>query len=83
MSQIFEFFISELVMQQFSRKPEKKIFDPFLKTFLKTLLSLEENLIKDKRNLFRPKKEQNDTAIKDIRNLFRLKKENNGTKDIN
>ena len=29
---------------------------------------------KDMRNLFRLKKEQNDTAIKDTRNLFRLKK---------
>ena len=31
-------------------------------------------LIKDVRNFFRLKKEENDTAIKDIRNLFRLKK---------
>ena len=35
-------------------------------------LSLEEeNIIKDIKNLFRLKKEQNFTAIKDIRNLFR------------
>ena len=33
-----------------------------------------EKIIKDIRNLFRLKKEQNDTAIKDIRNWFRLKK---------
>ena len=32
----------------------------------------EEKVIKDIRNLFRLKKEQNDTAIKDIRNLFRI-----------
>ena len=36
--------------------------------------SEEEKIIKDIRNLFRLKKEQNDTAIKDL-NLFRLKKE--------
>ena len=34
----------------------------------------EENKIKDIRNLFTLKKEQNYTAVKDIRNLFRLKK---------
>ena len=32
----------------------------------------EEKILKDIRNLFRLKKEQNDTAIKDIRNHFRL-----------
>ena len=42
----------------------------------------EENIIKDKRNLFRLKKEQNCTAVKDIRNFFRLKKEIKGIKDI-
>ena len=36
--------------------------------------SEKEKIIKDMRNLFRLKKEQNDTAIKDTRNLFRLKK---------
>ena len=36
--------------------------------------SEEEKTIKDIRNLFRIKKELNDTAIKDIRNLFRLKR---------
>ena len=37
--------------------------------------SLEEkNIIKDVRNIFRLKKEVDDTTIKDIRNLFRLKK---------
>ena len=39
-------------------------------------LSLEkENIIKDIRNPFRLKKEQNYTAVKDIRNLFRQEKE--------
>ena len=39
------------------------------------ILSLEEeNIIKDIRNLFRLKREQNYTGIKNIRNLFRLKK---------
>ena len=39
-------------------------------------LSLEEeNIIKDKRNLFVLKTELNYATIKDIRNLFRLKKE--------
>ena len=41
----------------------------------------EENIIKDVRNLFRLKKEIDDTAIKDIRNLFRLKAENESMKD--
>ena len=39
--------------------------------------NMEENRIKDVRNLFRLKelkKETNDAAIKGIRNLFRLKK---------
>ena len=31
----------------------------------------EENIIKDKRNFFGQKKEQNYTAIKDLRNFFR------------
>ena len=35
----------------------------------------EENIIKDTRNLFRLKKEQNYTAVKDIRNLFKQEKE--------
>ena len=41
----------------------------------------EENIIKDIRNLFRLKKEQNYTAIKDIRNLFRQEKETKAIKD--
>ena len=32
--------------------------------------SEEEKIIKNIRNLFKLKKEQNDTAIKDIQNLF-------------
>ena len=44
-------------------------------------LSLKEaNIIKDIRNLFRLKKEQNDTAIKDIRNLYRQEKETKAIK---
>ena len=34
----------------------------------------EENIVKDKRNIFKLKKYLNCTAIKDIRNLFRLEK---------
>ena len=34
----------------------------------------KEKIIKDGRNIFRLKKEIDDTAIKDIRNCFRLKK---------
>ena len=41
----------------------------------------EEKIIKDIRNLFRLKKEQNYTAIKDIRNLFRQEKETKAIKD--
>ena len=35
----------------------------------------EDIIIKDIRNLFRLKKEQNYTAVKDVRNLFRQEKE--------
>ena len=42
----------------------------------------EEKIIKDIRNLFRLKKEQNDTPMKDIRNLFRIKKEIKRIKNI-
>ena len=42
---------------------------------------MDDNAIKDVRNLFRLKKEANDTTIKDMRNLFRLKKENEVIKD--
>ena len=41
----------------------------------------EENIIKDMRNLFGLKKEQNYTAVKDIRNIFRLGKEIKAIKD--
>ena len=49
---------------------------------IKNLRLKEEKIIKDIRNLFRLKKEQNETAIKDIQNLFRLKKEIKGIKNI-
>ena len=50
---------------------------------------VEDNIIKDIKNLFRlrsenkkrTKKELDYTAIKDIRNIFRLKKENKTNKD--
>ena len=41
----------------------------------------EENIIKDKRYLFRLKNELNYTAIKDIRNLFRLETETKAIRD--
>ena len=40
----------------------------------------EEQIIKGIKNIFRLKKEQNDTEIKDIRNLFRIKKKLNELK---
>ena len=45
---------------------------------------VEENIIKDVRNLFRLKiikKETIDTTIKDMRNLYSLEKENKTIKD--
>ena len=45
-------------------------------------LSLEEGkIIKDIKNLFRIKKEQNYTAITDVTNLFRQEKEAKAIKD--
>ena len=41
---------------------------------MENLRSEEENIIKDKRNLFKVKKEQNYTAVKGIRNLLDSKK---------
>ena len=41
----------------------------------------EEKIIKDTINLFRLRKELNDTAIIDIKNLFRLEKETKAIKD--
>ena len=38
---------------------------------------IENDIIKDVRNLFRLKEEINDTTIKDIRIFFRLKKATN------
>ena len=37
---------------------------------------IEDNIIKDVKNLFRLKNEIGDTTIKDVRNLFQLKKRN-------
>ena len=45
------------------------------------LKNMEENMVKDVRNLFRLKKEINHTTFKDKRNFFRLKKENTVIKD--
>ena len=42
---------------------------------MESLTLEEENIIKDIRNIFRLKKEQDYTAVKDIRNLFRQEKE--------
>ena len=42
---------------------------------------MEDNIIKDARNLFRLKKEIVDTTIKDIKNLFILKKQSKAIKD--
>ena len=47
---------------------------------MENLSPKEENIIKNIRNLFRLKKEQNYTVVKDIRNLFRLKKKLKGLK---
>ena len=44
--------------------------------------SEEEKIIKNKKNIFRQKKEQVDTTIKDMRNLCRLKKEVNRVNKI-
>ena len=41
---------------------------------LKKTKKLEDNIIKDVKNIFRLKKEIDYTTIKDVRNLFRLKK---------
>ena len=41
----------------------------------------EDNIIKDINNLFRLRKETDNSATKDIRNLFRLKKQNETIKD--
>ena len=42
---------------------------------------IEDDIVKDARNLFRLEKEIDDTTIKDIRNVFRLRKENEAIKD--
>ena len=48
---------------------------------MKNPRSEEEKIIEYIRNLFRLKKEINDTAIKDIRNIFKLKKKFKEIKD--
>ena len=48
---------------------------------LKKIKAIEDNFIKDVRNLFKLKKEIDGTTIKDIRYLFRLNKENETMKD--
>ena len=42
---------------------------------------MEDNIVKDARNLFRLKKEIIYNTIKSKRNLFKLKKENKAIKD--
>ena len=42
----------------------------------KKIKKIENNIIKDIRNLFRLKKEIGDTTVKDVSNCFRLKKKN-------
>ena len=48
---------------------------------MENLILEEENIIKDRRNPFRLKKELNYTAIIDTRNIFRLEKETKAIKD--
>ena len=48
---------------------------------MERLSLVEENIIKDIRNLFKLKKEQNCTAVQDIRNSFRQEKETKAIKD--
>ena len=48
---------------------------------MKSLSLEEENIIKDIKNLFRLRKEQNYAAIKCIRNIFRQDKETKAIKD--
>ena len=48
---------------------------------MESLVMFSSSRLKDIRNLFRLKKEQNYTGIKDIRNLFRLEKSTKAIKD--
>ena len=48
---------------------------------LKKDLKMEDNIVKNDRNLFRLKKEIIYNTIKSKRNLFKLKKENKAIKD--
>ena len=49
---------------------------------MESLCREEESIIKNIRNLFRLKEEQNYTAVKDIRNIFRQVKETKAIEDI-
>ena len=72
-------YLKDNILKFFLRKYNRLLFF-FKKIFflqyimMKNLRPEEEKIIKGIRNLFRLKKEQNDTAIKTVRNLFRLKK---------
>ena len=61
----------------FHFKKKKKISQYIM---MENLSPKEENIIKNIRNLFRLKKEQNYTVVKDIKNLLRLKKKLKGLK---
>ena len=73
-------YLKDNILKFFFRKYNRLLF--FFKKnifflqyiMMKNLRPEEEKIIKGIRNLFRLKKEQNDTAIKTVRNLFRLKK---------
>ena len=69
-------YLKDNVFECFFKKYDRLLF------FFILFFPEEENIVKDKRNLFGLKKEQNDSVIKDIRNLLRLKKEVKGIKDI-
>ena len=48
---------------------------------MESLSLKEENIIKDIRNFFQAKKEQNYAAVKDVRNIFRQENETKAVKD--
>ena len=57
------------------------LFKEYNRLLIESLSPEEENIIKDIKNLFRLRKEQNYTTIKDIRNFFRQEKETKTLKD--
>ena len=78
-------YLKENIFECFFKKYNGPLFFNkiifFSKYIIMESLSLvEENIIKDIRNLFRLKKAQNYTAVKDKRNIFRLKKDIKGIK---